>query len=295
MADNFHFHFKGDFFSLNLSDAADISLGDPVTLSNFCSVEVASTARLQIGNRVFFNDHCTIRSHHSISIGNDCMFGDGVRLFDFDHRYNNYHVEQFEFNTAPITIADNCWIGANTVILKGVTIGENVIVQAGCLIRQDIPANTIVFHDGNRLVYRERPQGRYHALTYTASGNLEQIETLIQALPELEFHIAAPTRVSGNITALEGYTNVSVYTQIHQQERLEVLLDRADIYLDINHLHEVSQIVHQAVDRNIPVFAFQTTSHYPEKSRLYQNFGGVEQMIKDICQLLGIKEKRKCD
>ena len=140
------FNLQGDFFSLKISDQAKVNLGEPVTLSNFLSVEVGAGAQLTIGNRVFFNDHCTLRCLNKITIGRDTMFGDGVRLYDFDHIYNNYRVEQFEFTYAPITIGKNCWIGANVVILKGATIGDNVIIGAGCTIRkgQVIPDNTIV-------------------------------------------------------------------------------------------------------------------------------------------------------
>ena len=51
------------------------------------------------------------------------------------------------YNTAPIKIGHDCWIGSNVVILKGVTIGDNVIVGAGCIIKEDIPNNMIVRGD----------------------------------------------------------------------------------------------------------------------------------------------------
>ncbi len=48
------------------------------------------------------------------------------------------------FVSAPIKIGDNVWIGANSVILKGVTIGNNAIIAAGSIVTKDVPANAIV-------------------------------------------------------------------------------------------------------------------------------------------------------
>ena len=284
-----NFNLQGDFFSLKISNKAKVSLGEPVTLSNFLSIEVGADAQLTIGNRVFFNDHCTLRCLHKITIGRDTMFGDGVRLYDFDHIYNNYRVEQFEFTYAPITVGKNCWIGANTIILKGTTIGDNVIIGAGCTIRGEVPDNVIVVNDCGSIRYIQRPQGKHHAFTYTASGSLEHIEYLIKSLPQLEFHIAAPTRVSANLRVLEQFPNVSIYTQIHHLEIIHELLDRADIYLDINNLYEVSNVVGLALERSIPVFGFDNVVHRPEQSTVFPS-DAQQEMVNAILQQLELKE-----
>ena len=67
-------------------------------------------------------------------------------FFDSNHQFNNYHVFKTAMSGAPVRIGRDCWIGANTVILRGVTIGDNVIIGANCLIHQDIPSNSIVTH-----------------------------------------------------------------------------------------------------------------------------------------------------
>ena len=53
---------------------------------------------------------------------------------------------------APIMVGKDCWIGSNVTILKGVRIGDNTVIGAGCLIRQDIPANSIVYNNGDILI-----------------------------------------------------------------------------------------------------------------------------------------------
>ena len=51
-------------------------------------------------------------------------------------------------------IGDNVWLGANVVVLKGVTIGDNAVIAANSVVCKDVPANTLV-HEKRDLVYRE--------------------------------------------------------------------------------------------------------------------------------------------
>lgn len=54
----------------------------------------------------------------------------------------------------PIAIGDNVWLGANVIVLPGVTIGENSVIGAGSVVTKDIPANVIAFGSPCK-VYRE--------------------------------------------------------------------------------------------------------------------------------------------
>ena len=64
------------------------------------------------------------------------MFGDGVRIFDHNHQYSNYHVEKIAFNYGKISIGKNCWIGANVVILKeSRSVTTSLLVQEQSFIR----------------------------------------------------------------------------------------------------------------------------------------------------------------
>ena len=138
------FQLDGKFQQISIDPTAHVELGQDVTLRSFVCLEVGNGATLKLGNRVFFNINCSIHCGYHIEIGKDTMFGDGVRIFDSNHQYSNYHVEKIAFNYGKISIGKNCWIGANVVILKGVTIGDNVITGAGAVIHKDIPSNSIV-------------------------------------------------------------------------------------------------------------------------------------------------------
>lgn len=262
------FKLLGDYQHLEVAPTAHLELGSDVTLRSFVSLEVRHGATLKLGNRVFFNDHCSIRCGHYIEIGKDSMFGDGVRIFDHNHQYSNYHIEKIAFNNAPVIIGKNCWVGANVVILAGVTIGDNVIIGAGSLIHKDIPSNTIVVSK-EELILKERPQSQYHVFTFTASDHLEHLAYLVEQLPEVGFHIAAKTNVSDRLQAFKAYDNVTLYTNVHHPDIIEDLLEQADLYLDINHWEEVDGVVSRALDHGKRVYSFDNVAHQAEKSQVF--------------------------
>ena len=178
------FHLNGNFQQITIDPTAHVELGQDITLRSFVCLEVGNGATLKLGNRVFFNNHCSIRCEHHIEIGKDTMFGDGVRIFDHNHQYSNYHVEKIAFNYGKISIGKNCWIGANVVILKGVTIGDNVIIGAGAVIHKDIPSNSIVVSK-EELIIKERPQLEHHVFTltiYRHKGKTTVLEEIIKAV-----------------------------------------------------------------------------------------------------------------
>lgn len=277
--------FIGDFHHVELSDDSKLSIGHNVKFRSFTSLEVGSEAVLELSDGVFFNDHCSVRIHNRLSVGQDTMFGDGVRIFDNNHKYSGYSVSKTSFNTAPISIGRDCWIGANTVILKGVTIGDNVIIGANCLIYQDIPSNSIV-RCSEKLEIIPRRQAKFHAFTFTFSDQLEELGYLLENLPEVDFHVAAPTNASSYLESFDRFSNFHLYTYIQDWHTPDRLLDDADFYLDINHWGEVDSIVHRAVEKGKPIFAFENVAHYPEVTENIYKVDEKQRMVKDIRRYL---------
>ncbi|KAA9298693.1 MULTISPECIES: glycosyltransferase [Aerococcus] len=104
----------------------------------------------------------------------------------------------------------------------------------------------------------------YHAFTLTYSADLKHVEDLARALPELCIHIAAYTSVAPNLIELaEKVENVFIHPLAHN-DLIEDLLNQADIYLDINHYNEVDNIVSRAIQKSLPVVAFDSTVHRPD-------------------------------
>lgn len=131
----------------------NFSLGNQVSFRNYVHIIVQNGASLEINDRVFLNNQCSITCLDRISIGENTLFGENVKLYDHNHSYerneNGLAVSPSDFTPAPIIIGENCWLGSNVVVLKGVTIGENSIIGAGCVIHKDVPANSTVFNEQN--------------------------------------------------------------------------------------------------------------------------------------------------
>lgn len=216
------------------------------------------------------------------------MFGDGVRIFDHNHKYSNYHIEKIQFTADKITIGNNCWIGTNVVILKGVTIGDNVIIGANALIYKDIPANSIVTSQ-EELKIIPRNQHQFHVFTLTASDTLENLDYLVQNLPEVAFHIAAKTNISDYLESFNRYENVNIYTNVHHDDIVEDLMKKSDIYLDINHWGEVDGIVNRAIEQNKPVYTFENTSHDSSGYSKVFRTEDANGMVTEIQKILGEK------
>lgn len=113
-------------------------------------VMISRDGLISIGKGCFFNSYCSLNSRGSIEIGKDCLFGEGVRVYDHNHSFNIYGVPIKEqgYSTGSVVIGDNCWIGSNVTLLKGADIGDNVIVGAGCVVDSKIPSDSIVKNGG---------------------------------------------------------------------------------------------------------------------------------------------------
>ena len=144
----------GTWTVFQINNKADLIVGSNVICRNFENFHVSS-GKLILHDGVFVNDYCSFNCMERIEVGNGTMMGEGVRFYDHDHVYTAEKIEKWQWTTAPIRVGRDCWIGSNVTILKGVTIGDNTIIGAGCLIRNDIPANSVVYNDGN-LVVKER-------------------------------------------------------------------------------------------------------------------------------------------
>jgi exopolysaccharide biosynthesis protein, acetyltransferase len=144
----------GTWNVFQIDDKASFIVGSNVICRNFENFRVPS-GKLILHDGVFINNSCSFNCMERIEIGAGTMMGEGVRFYDHDHVYTAEKIEKWQWTTAPIRVGRDCWIGSNVTILKGVTIGDNTIIGAGCLIRNDIPANSVVYNDGN-LVVKER-------------------------------------------------------------------------------------------------------------------------------------------
>jgi len=84
---------------------------------------------------------CYIQGLNGIEIGDGTIIASGVKIISANHDlydYNRWIPDR------PIKIGRNCWIGANSVILPGIQLGNHVIVGAGTIVTKDFPDNVVI-------------------------------------------------------------------------------------------------------------------------------------------------------
>ena len=101
----------------------------------------------------------------------------------------------------------------------------------------------------------KKPEPLLQTLTMTKSQNLEKIEDLVQALPQVHFHIAAWTDMGPKLLEFKQYPNISLHPSI-SGDRLRELQEKVDLYLDINLEGEVEGVLETMVALKKPIFSF---------------------------------------
>ena len=138
------------------------------------NVDILNIGRIVLGNNIYINsqvlgnpyrsslrtyypesiieigDHCiingaVIHSNCAVLIGAHSRLAPGVTLCDNDSHVPARSIESRELRPpeAPIRLGTNVWLGMRSIILKGVTIGDNTIVAAGSVVTRDLPANVL--------------------------------------------------------------------------------------------------------------------------------------------------------
>ena len=148
----YHVLSGGGRLILNLFNR-NINIGRKTSWRRKCSF-ISEGGKITIGNRCFFNNECSIVSLDSVTIGDNSIFGENVKIYDHNHRFNslNKTVKEQGYTKDSISIGNNCWIGSNVVILKGTKIGNNCVIGAGVTLSGNIPDGTIVKQNYNYVI-----------------------------------------------------------------------------------------------------------------------------------------------
>lgn len=129
--------------TLYLGDRASLKLHGSFTILEGGEIVVLDGAKMEIGHNSYMNDSF-IQCASKIVIGNDCAIAGGVIIQDTDsHPTFDENGVQREY-IKPIYIGNHVWICSNSIILKGVSIGDGAIIAAGAIVTKDVPANCLV-------------------------------------------------------------------------------------------------------------------------------------------------------
>ena len=106
-----------------------------------------SDAVVVIGQKCSFSNNISIIARTRVELGDDCLVGDGVTIFDSD-----FHVADPDRRikmggageTEPVRVGNNCWIGTGAMILKGVEIGDGSVIAPKSVVTKSFPARSVV-------------------------------------------------------------------------------------------------------------------------------------------------------
>lgn len=114
-------------------------------------------ANIVLGDDVFVNFQCVFLDCAQITIGAQAQFGPAVQLYTATHPMDAAERASGIEAAHPITIGARAWLGGGTIVLPGVTIGEDTVVGAGSVVTRDLPPGVVaagnpcrVLRDGTR-------------------------------------------------------------------------------------------------------------------------------------------------
>ena len=132
------------------------SIGDNFTLTsgdcinplcrNICAcIYITNGGKIKIGNNVGMSSPC-LWVKENLTIGDNVKIGGNCIIMDNDVHQIDYAERQSDngiVHSSPVVIEDDAWLGANVIVLKGVTIGARSIIGAGSVVTKSIPADCI--------------------------------------------------------------------------------------------------------------------------------------------------------
>ena len=119
------------------------------SLGNYSVIESFACINNAVGD-VIIGDHTRIGLHNTIigpvDIGSHVNLAQGITVTALNHNFSDTkkRIDEQGVITNPVTIEDDVWVGANAVILPGVTIGEHCVVAAGAVVTKDVPPHSLV-------------------------------------------------------------------------------------------------------------------------------------------------------
>jgi maltose O-acetyltransferase len=107
---------------------------------------------ITIGDGTFVNFDCVMLDIAPIALGSTCWLATQVQLLAATHPIDPIpRRDGWEYG-APITIADNVWLGGGVIVCPGVSIGEDTVVGAGAVVTRDLPAGVVAYGNPARVV-----------------------------------------------------------------------------------------------------------------------------------------------
>ena len=107
---------------------------------------------IEIGNNFYSNHNLVILDTAKVTFGDNVFIAPNCAFFGPEHPLDVPTRNSGAEYALPITVGDNVWIGGNTVVLGGVTIGANTVIGAGSVVTKDIPPGVLAFGNPCRVI-----------------------------------------------------------------------------------------------------------------------------------------------
>lgn len=126
---------------------------------------------IEFGNQINIAQNCLIGGAGKVEIGNFVMIGPNSCILSSNHGYNRPDIPMLRQKPtlAPVKIKDDVWIGANVVILPGVTVNQGAIVGAGSIVTKDVEPYSIVAGNPAKLLKKRFPSSKIKKLLSESS------------------------------------------------------------------------------------------------------------------------------
>lgn len=141
-------HKKGKNSIVRRRTRLDVLPFNDFTLGTYSVIEDFSTINNGVGP-VHIGHHSLIGIGNVIigpvTVGNNVIFAQNIVASGLNHMYEDITrpIHEQGVTTAPITVEDDCWIGANVVLVAGVTVGKHCIIAAGSIVTKSVPPYSI--------------------------------------------------------------------------------------------------------------------------------------------------------
>ncbi len=137
-----------------VSIGAGVTISDQFILADLCP-DQGEVPKIIIGDGCIVLYRFQCNAAQSVRIGRNVLIASNVLVTDSDHVIEPGGLpvtRNGRFITRPVFIDDNCWIGQNAVVLKGVTIGRESIVGANSVVTHDVPSRSVVAGNPARVI-----------------------------------------------------------------------------------------------------------------------------------------------
>jgi acetyltransferase-like isoleucine patch superfamily enzyme len=146
----------GRRLEIHAAESSKVVIGSGSEILHDCWIIAHPGDQLCIHENVFVSQHCTISG--DVEIGKDTLIAGFVTILDSNHNYesNDKPVREQGGMKAAISIGEDVWIGASSVILPGVKIGNHSIIGANSTVTEDIPDWSIAVGSPARVIKDRR-------------------------------------------------------------------------------------------------------------------------------------------